>query len=109
MAIPLVDNIVSVPQLVSPDLLVSVDYDQLGINLSTTRLSWPSTAFVYVGLTNDTQAVTKSADPLYLVAGTYNLASVKMKVRRELKNRSYTKISASVVIFCCVAQLLTPQ
>jgi hypothetical protein len=47
------------------------------------------------------------ADPLYLVAGTHNLASIKIKTRQVLKDHSYTKISASVVVFYCVAQLLT--
>jgi len=67
--------------MVTPDLLVSVDYDKLGLPLGD-RLSVLHTAFVTVALTNNTAVVLRSTSPHPLVSRVHTLVDVYLQLRR---------------------------
>jgi hypothetical protein len=68
-------------RIVTPDLLVSIDYNKLGLPLEN-RLSTLHTAFVSVALTNRTDIVLRSTVPHPLVSRVHTLASVYLELRR---------------------------
>jgi hypothetical protein len=69
-------------RVVTPDLLVSIDYDKLGLPLDANRLSVLHTAFVSMALTNKTGIVLNSTVPYPLVTRVHTLASVYLSLRR---------------------------
>jgi hypothetical protein len=68
-------------RVVTPDLLVSIDYNKLNLPLDD-HLSILHTAFVSVGLTNKTDVVLRSTFPHPLVSRVHTLASVYLELRR---------------------------
>ena len=67
---------------ITPDLLVSIDYAKLNITQTNNQLSVLQTAFILVGLTNQTDHVMRTTYPHALVRGTQTLASVYIEARR---------------------------
>jgi len=68
-------------RVVTPDLLVSIDYDKLGLPLDN-RLSVLHTALVSMALTNETHIVLNSTFPYPLISRVHTLASVYLSLRR---------------------------
>jgi hypothetical protein len=81
MFLPVSEWISADIRVVTPDLLVSIDYDKLGLPLDN-RLSILHTAFVSMALTNKTGVVLNSTFPHPLVSRVHTLASVYLELRR---------------------------